>query len=219
MVLGLKFRATWSGKGAALALVVALAGTAKCCNADFSARAVVRFLKGPHAKRSWPPLVCRIYVRGRTRGRSISAAIRAVPTRVNLSQDSVTVHIDLWSKGIAWILHPDSKTYDVRKLSGDRRTLITPHGKPLRQETVNGYRCDVYRDERVLGRERVTTTYWWFPPLNFPIRAVTQSSSGTTTVEARDIRVGPVSQSLFELPKGYKRRVSHGTGGTRCRSR
>lgn len=199
----------------ALALVAILAATGRCNSADFSARAVVRVLSISHSKRRSPPLVCRIYVRGKDERTECFGHYLGDPNRGRVAARLNMVHIDVWSKGIAWTLYTESRTYDVRslKVDGHRRTVTQM--KPVGKEVVDGHRCDVYKDETVLGRERVTTTYWWFPRLTFPIKTVTQSSSGTTVVELGDIRVGPVPASLFELPKGYKKRTVPPSRGER----
>lgn len=66
------------------------------------------------------------------------------------------------------------------------------------QATVDGKVCDVYQSRSMDGSTS-STNYLYH---DVPIRSIVKGSTGTTTVEYRNLRMGSVSPALFELPPG-----------------
>ena len=74
----------------------------------------------------------------------------------------------------------------------------------LGTETVNGIRCRVFK---VTYKEdlRGDSTLWISKELETPIKIVTNTSEGTSTMELKNIKKGGVSPNLFSIPSGYKK--------------
>lgn len=66
------------------------------------------------------------------------------------------------------------------------------------QATVDGKTCDVYQSQSADGSTS-STNYLY---RDVPVKSVVQSPQGTTVVEYRNLRIGYVSPSRFELPAG-----------------
>lgn len=64
------------------------------------------------------------------------------------------------------------------------------------QATVDGRLCDVYQSQSADGSTS-STNYLY---RDVPVRSIVQGPQGTTTVEYRNLRIGYVSPSRFELP-------------------
>ncbi|HEY9856677.1 MAG TPA: hypothetical protein V6D05_13120 [Stenomitos sp.] len=66
------------------------------------------------------------------------------------------------------------------------------------QATVDGKLCDVYESRSDDGSTS-STNYLYH---DVPVRSYVRGPQGATTVEYRNLRIGSVSASLFELPAG-----------------
>jgi outer membrane lipoprotein-sorting protein len=56
-------------------------------------------------------------------------------------------------------------------------------------------------------------TQWISENLNYPIKMVYHSSYGDMHTEYKNINEGRVKDSVFEIPKGYKKMTMPGMGG------
>lgn len=78
--------------------------------------------------------------------------------------------------------------------------------KTIGNETVNGYSCQVveyvYKDKK-LG----SLVQWIADDLGFAVKTQTKNARGKveSTVEYKNIAVGPQPDNLFEIPAGYKK--------------
>lgn len=76
--------------------------------------------------------------------------------------------------------------------------------KQIGTEEINGYLCEKYEityHDANLG----TMIQWYSKKLDYPIKMVYQSPLGEMTTEYKNIKTGGVSDSIFELPAGYKK--------------
>lgn len=140
-------------------------------------------------------------------------------------------------KGVVWVLFPGSKEYMESKYNagelgagfgmrphammgmhdhGDRATAPKPPApkkKSLGKAKVNGYSCDKYQITSSFKRPgsdksvTVTTTVCESSQLGRPIRMETKSPEFTSLMELKNIKQTKLSDSLFEIPKGYKKRT------------
>jgi hypothetical protein len=117
--------------------------------------------------------------------------------------------------GVTQVLSPSRKEY-VQKPPNDPETLmndpfqsvkfmVSPAfgavSKHIGTETVNGYLCDKY----VISKEGTELiTQWVSQKLKFPVK-VSRPAGQDTSVELNNIKEGPLSVSLFQIPAGYKR--------------
>lgn len=66
------------------------------------------------------------------------------------------------------------------------------------QATVDGKLCDEYQSQSADGSTSSTNYLYQ----GVPVRSIIQGPQGTTTVAYRNLRIGAVSPSYFELPAG-----------------
>jgi outer membrane lipoprotein-sorting protein len=93
------------------------------------------------------------------------------------------------------------------------------HPTYIGTDTFDGHLCDVWQwTEQVAGAgtstENVTSKVWVWKDKSFPVKMESTISSGTTTIEYRNIVFGTLSDSLFQLPAGVQITSMPGMGGT-----
>ena len=115
-------------------------------------------------------------------------------------------------KKLVWMLDPVAKTY--MKVTGKvirglddpgARARIKEIGtaKPISKETVNGYLCEK-RQWVTKGVPRTTVTEWVSRQLGFALKTEMKDPSSKKVIEYKNIKVGRISDSLFEIPRGYR---------------
>jgi outer membrane lipoprotein-sorting protein len=74
----------------------------------------------------------------------------------------------------------------------------------LGKETINGIPCRIFK---VTYKEnlRGESTLWISRELKTPIKIITSTPMGDTTLEMKNIKQGGVSESLFSAPEDYKK--------------
>jgi len=131
--------------------------------------------------------------------------------------------IQIWRRDrhLAWILNPGDKTYTTITLpedySGVRETfsldnIIKTMGGPeavtkklLGQEKVNGYLCDKYSLTPIKqGNYAEQVTVWVAKELSLAVRVVGKQGNDMTQNDLKNIQIGKVPDSVFELPEGYQ---------------
>jgi hypothetical protein len=70
----------------------------------------------------------------------------------------------------------------------------------LGTETIDGKLCDKWQ----YTTSGATETEWIWKAESFPIKMVSETSSGTTTTEYKNIEFGTLSNDLFQLPPGVE---------------
>lgn len=118
-------------------------------------------------------------------------------------------------KGLVWTLFPTRKTYIERALEEDQlRELGERYKADLRvenlgREEVLGYGCDKQRvgSEVRIGSRTVKSVQmvWKCDGFDIPLRIDGEDGSRTRTTE---LQVGPQSDALFEVPRGYRKEES-----------
>jgi len=116
-------------------------------------------------------------------------------------------------KETVWVLDPTRKTYmEMANLGSafapgpeaEKKLEELGERKLVGKETVNGYLCDkydfVYKDKS-LG----TQTHWMSRKLGVMIKMEHKNPDYPMSMELKNIKRGGVSDSLFELPAGYKK--------------
>ncbi len=113
-------------------------------------------------------------------------------------------------KGVVWVLMPAQMMY-MEMQAGSRQNMapVDPdeidkigEKKYLGKEKVNGYMCSKYR-YTFHDKSSGTAIYWISNKLNFPIKMKTEGTSGSMSMEYRNIQEKTVSASLFNIPDGY----------------
>ncbi|PKN28236.1 MAG: hypothetical protein CVU64_14305 [Deltaproteobacteria bacterium HGW-Deltaproteobacteria-21] len=114
--------------------------------------------------------------------------------------DENAVTISRPDKKVVWILMPEEKMYMEQPYPEDPKmkewtSSMEEQSKFIGNETVSGLTCKKYQAQ---DKE---TYYWISEKLNFPVK--TQDPDGSMLL--KNIKIGNVPGSLFELPKGYEK--------------
>lgn len=132
--------------------------------------------------------------------------------REGLMDGKDSVMILRMDKGVMWNLIPENRTYmEIGGVSGSDSAEMEKAAKDLADkrelgtEMMSGFLCNkvqyIYHDKR-MG----VLTMWMAKELN---HAVKMETTGTKEYafksELKNIRIQPVPESLFEIPKGYTR--------------
>lgn len=73
-------------------------------------------------------------------------------------------------------------------------------GQLVGSESVDGKACDVYSYSSPFGTSKV----WIWKEKGFPLKAEVSGSGQTISIQYRNVQVGGVADSLFELPAGME---------------
>lgn len=113
-------------------------------------------------------------------------------------------------KKVVWVAMPQQKMYMEMPLSDKMQQQIAlkdpevrARMKHLGTETVNGYECDKYEMSNMVEGKTVTQHVWVAKKFGLPIKSMT--TDGSMSMEYRDIKVGGVADSVFEMPQGYQK--------------
>jgi outer membrane lipoprotein-sorting protein len=113
-------------------------------------------------------------------------------------------------KKVVWVAMPQQKMYMEMPLSDkmhQKMMMKDPEErakmKLLGTETVNGYECEKYEMSTTVEGKPVKHYTWVAKKLGMPIKS--EAADGSMTMEYRDIKVGGVPDSAFEMPQGYQK--------------
>jgi len=179
--------------------VAALAGA--CHAADFTADMVTK-----HGKMV---VTGKIYRQGQKMREDMSATGQ---------KQTMIVRPD---KKVAWMLNAATKQYmempmrprmDLSRLADDADLRKMATKKSLGTETVNGYRCEksLYTFK---NKNMGTMTVWMSKDLQWPVKSENKSARGAGITEFKNIKKMRPADSLFEIPKGYKKMAMPGGPG------
>jgi outer membrane lipoprotein-sorting protein len=113
-------------------------------------------------------------------------------------------------KKIGWMINLTTKTYMEAKgenptdpNSLDKKLKAAGAKKSPRKETINGYPCDKYPltpKDKTKGSQML----WVSSKLKWPLKMQT-TGQAPMTMEVKNIKEGGIPDSMFTLPKGYKK--------------
>jgi len=135
--------------------------------------------------------------------------------------EGMNISIARPDKQVMWMLMSGQKSYMEMpfRQSDLGKAMEMPKDqqgqmKLLGTETVNGYETEKY-ETTMKGKSGPVKYYMWVSKkLGMPIKMV--SMDGKFSMEYRDIKVGAVPASLFEVPPGYqKMAIPQGTPPSR----
>ena len=141
----------------------------------------------------------KIYVKGQMERRESSGPMGKMITIVRRD------------KGVAWVLMPAQKSYMERKMGnvnskGDTMASILkrmPNYKKVGTANIAGYVCDKYTFK---DTERKTSgTAWISPQLKAQLKMEMKMGNGKMNYALSNIKEGKQANSLFNIPKGYKK--------------
>ncbi|MHB1457444.1 MAG: DUF4412 domain-containing protein [Armatimonadota bacterium] len=114
-------------------------------------------------------------------------------------------------KGVMWMLMPAQKSYMEQKLGNVNPKAdpiasvlkMMPNYKKVGTAKIAGFMCDKYTFK---DTERKTSgTAWISPQLKAQVKMDMKSSRGNMTYALTNIKMGTQPNSLFNIPKGYKK--------------
>jgi outer membrane lipoprotein-sorting protein len=118
-------------------------------------------------------------------------------------EDETQIMIIRPDKKVTWMITPEEKTYMEMPYQSSDKTFEEwtaekeKNAKPLGEETVSGMPCKKF--EVVEDGEK--TIFWLSKQFAFPIKV----EDSDVTMEYKNIKLGTLDDSLFELPAGYER--------------
>ena len=120
-------------------------------------------------------------------------------------------------KNQSWTLNPKNKTYwkmvNIRPFPFSKENVQIFHSiyvekarmKKIGTETVNGYECDKFEyDIEPTNKSRDSHQFWISKKLGVPIKIISKTQIGISSIELKDIKLEKLNDSLFELPPGYR---------------
>ena len=140
--------------------------------------------------------------------RTESFAVDTESGKVLTHSKPYSVEIMLMDKGIAWSIRPAAKRYSETLFSPSKVLIARPKSKAIARETIAGYACEKFCETAKLGSGSIKITSWWSTKLDYVMKTVTVSSTGTTTVEFLKIQETQLSDSLFAVPKATSWRAA-----------
>ena len=131
------------------------------------------------------------------------------------------INIIRGDKQVVWMLMPDQKMYMEMRLTRQREDITSRLNDPdvkmekkfLADEKVDGHPSKKYHVAMTRNGKRDGSGFLWEAAdlNNFPIKW--QEEDGKTTVIWKNIKLGGVSDSMFEFPSGYQKMDMPGMGG------
>jgi len=106
-------------------------------------------------------------------------------------------------KKVTWMITPEEKVYMEMPYQSEDKTFEEwtaekeKKAKLLGEDTVSGLVCKKY--ESMEDGEK--TFFWVSKQFPFPIKV----EDAEVTMEYKNIKDGPLAESLFELPEGYQK--------------
>jgi hypothetical protein len=115
-------------------------------------------------------------------------------------------------KNVVWVLMPAQMMYmEMQAGSQQNMAPVDPdeidklaEKKYLGKENVNGYVCSKYRYS-FHDKSSGSAIYWISDKFNFPIKMQAQGTSGSMSMEYRNIQEKTVPASLFNIPGGFQK--------------
>ena len=126
--------------------------------------------------------------------------------------------IFLTKGGQSYALFPDSQKYAVLRQSNSGPSLFDgfkdmklSNLKKAGRETLHGYDCTVYEvtADGKAGGPKLTSRVWYAKEIRLPIQIENSMPPpmGKIVISLQNIKIGPVNDSLFEIPGNYA--ISH----------
>lgn len=115
-------------------------------------------------------------------------------------------------KGVMWMISPATKSYTEMKIpkvdmkkKPSIESLIrkNPNLKSLGTEKISGYVCNKYKYND--PQTKTTGTIWVSTKLQQELKTSIQSARGSMTMLMTNIKEAKQPDSLFAIPRGYKK--------------
>ncbi|RJQ38134.1 MAG: DUF4412 domain-containing protein [Nitrospiraceae bacterium] len=137
------------------------------------------------------------------------------------SEGQKVINIIRGDKKVMWMLMPDEKMYMEMPLNTQKEEITSKLNNPdvkvekkfLSDETVDGHPSKKYHVIMTRNGKKEGSGYMWEATdlNNFPVKW--QDEDKKTTVTWKNIKLGDVPDSMFEIPAGFKKMSMPGMGG------
>jgi hypothetical protein len=137
------------------------------------------------------------------------------------SQGSKMIMITRPDKKVIWKIMPATKTYRVMPMYSRGKDMTSQLSDPnvksekkfIGNDTVDGHPAKKYHVTVIENGKKESSGFLWEATdmNNFPIKH--QTEDGKRTTVCKNIKMGNVPDSLFELPAGYKNMTRPSMGG------
>lgn len=124
-------------------------------------------------------------------------------------QDQSRYHIFRQDRNVLWIVLPESKAYMEIRCRPERNAIVEEKvvGEVSRRivgtEIVDG-RPTVKYEITYEDDNRIKKIFQWMATdINFPVKI--SAVDGSWSNEYKNIRIGPISDALFEIPAGFEK--------------
>jgi hypothetical protein len=135
--------------------------------------------------------------------------------RINTAKDKIrmeqqgSIVISRLDRNVTWILMPGEKMYMEQKLE-PRNIAGVMNEVPgqveresLGEEMIDGRMTNKYRVTYNQGGESAVMFVWTTKDSNIPVK--TMAEDGSWSMEYKNLKEGPQSADLFEIPAGYEK--------------
>lgn len=173
--------------------------TGACLAAEFSA-SVTQKMTSKQMKGMNMDMSGKMYVKGIMQRQEISSP---------MGKQIMIMRPD---KGLMWMITPANKTYtEIKTPKVDAKTKPTiesmikknPNLKKIGSEKISGYTCDKYKFTD--KARNASGTIWISTKLQQEVKTSIQSPQGSMTMSLSNIKEAKQPDSLFTVPKGYKK--------------
>lgn len=130
-------------------------------------------------------------------------------SRMEMQGKEEMIMIARLDKKVAWNIMPKQKMYMEMPLDMKDRPKVEEKvegeidRKLLGNETIDGHPAKKYLITYQSGKNKEQMHQWWATDISFPVKSA--AVDGSWVQEFRNIKMGRLADSLFELPAGYKK--------------
>lgn len=129
--------------------------------------------------------------------------------RMDINAPEKMTTITRIDKKVIWNVMHDQKMYMEMPFTEENKPMVEEkfkgeiERKYLGSETIDGHPTKKYMITYKVDNIKQQVYQWWATDINFPVK--TASVDGSWVQEYKNINMGSQRNSLFELPKGYKK--------------
>jgi len=139
---------------------------------------------------------------------SSSGKIYTSKNKIRMEQQG-NIIISRIDRNVTWIIMPAEKVYieqkvDPRNIAGVMDEVPGQvERQALGEEEIDGRMTDKYKVDYTYGGETSGMFVWTTQGSNIPVK--TMAVDGSWSMEYKNLREGPQSDDLFEIPAGYEK--------------
>jgi outer membrane lipoprotein-sorting protein len=129
--------------------------------------------------------------------------------RMDMKAPEQMIMITRMDKKVIWNIMPAEKMYMELPFDLKNRPMVDEkfegeiERKHIGNETIDGHPTKKYLITYKSDNKKHQVYQWWATDINFPVK--TAATDGSWVQEYKNIKIGTQPDSLFELPKGYKK--------------